>query len=100
MGLAEFVHQHFVVGRRARALSSHLADLIPRNSSVLDVGCGDGLIAQLIMQTRSDLSVRGIGVLIRDGTKIPVEPFDGQRLPYGNASFDVVMFVDVLHHSI
>lgn len=99
MRLAEFVHKHFVIGRGARMLSSHLADLIPRDSRILDVGSGDGLIAQLLTQMRSDLSVRGIDGRVREGTKIPVEYFDGQRIPHGNASFDVVMFVDVLHHA-
>jgi SAM-dependent methyltransferase len=48
---------------------------------------------------RSDLSIRGIDVLVREGSKIPVEHFDGRTIPYGNASFDVVMFIDVLHHA-
>src|SRR5207245_10422303 len=30
---------------------------------------------------------------------IPAERLDGRVIPYGNASFDVVMFVDVLHHT-
>ena len=80
-------------------ISSHLADLIPKGSRILDVGCGDGLIAQLLMQMRPDISVRGIDVLVRESNKIPVEHFDGQRIPYGNVSFDVVLFVDVLHHA-
>ena len=39
---------HEVVnGRRIRVLSDRLAELIPPNSRVLDVGYGDGLIAHL-----------------------------------------------------
>jgi len=65
----------------------------------LDVGCGDGLVASLILEKRPDLEIRGIDVLVRAGTKIPVSEFDGSHLPFGDQSFDAVMFVDVLHHS-
>ena len=30
---------------------------------------------------------------------MPVETFDGKTIPYGDGSFDVVMFVDVIHHA-
>jgi SAM-dependent methyltransferase len=99
MRITDFFHENFVGGRRARILSSQLADLIPRDFSVLDVGCGDGLIAELITQMRPDLSFKGIDVLVRPGTKIPVEPFDGRSIPYANASFDAGMLIDVLHHT-
>ncbi|MGC2330293.1 MAG: methyltransferase domain-containing protein, partial [Candidatus Acidiferrales bacterium] len=45
------------------------------------------------------VSIEGIDVLVRPATKIPVRPFDGVRIPYPDASFDAVMFVDVLHHT-
>ena len=99
MGIMDLVHANFVTGRRARVLSARLAGLIPEGARVLDVGCGDGRIAQLIMQLRPDLTLQGIDVLVRPGTKIPVEPFDGQRIPHNHDSFDVVMFVDVIHHA-
>jgi SAM-dependent methyltransferase len=51
------------------------------------------------MQMRSDLSFKGIDVLIRPETRIPVEAFDGQHIPHDNDSFDAVMLVDVLHHA-
>jgi SAM-dependent methyltransferase len=65
----------------------------------LDVGCGDGQIDGLILQRRLDVSIEGIDVLIRPQTQVPVKPFDGTTIPCQSASFDVVMFVDVLHHT-
>lgn len=99
MRIAEFVHRRYVAEPRARMLSSHLAKLIPRDVYVLDIGCGDGLITRLITRPRPDLSVRGIDVLVRDKTWIPVESFDGRPIPFGNTSFDTVILVDVLPHA-
>lgn len=80
-------------------LARHLADAIPRNASVLDVGAGDGKLAEALLLLRPDLSIRGVDVLIRPGTAIPVEPFDGAHLPLGSGEVDVVMMIDVLHHT-
>jgi SAM-dependent methyltransferase len=99
MSLIEYVHGGHVHHRRVRVLSEHLAALMPPDARLLDVGCGDGLLASLIEQKRPDVELRGIDVLIREQTHIPVERFDGQTIPYTKASFDVVMFVDVLHHT-
>jgi SAM-dependent methyltransferase len=97
--LIERIHGEYVYQRRIRVLSEHLAKLIPRAARVLDVGCGDGLLAHLILQKRPDLALRGIDVLIREHTHVSVNGFDGRVIPYADASFDVVMFVDVLHHT-
>lgn len=67
--------------------------------SVLDVGCGDGLLAALVMRRRPDLRIRGVDILHRETQYIPVDIYDKSELPYGDESFDSVMFVDVLHHS-
>jgi SAM-dependent methyltransferase len=99
MSLLETIHGGYVHTRRVRVLGDHFAELIPQDAQVLDVGCGDGLLAHLIMQKRPDLALRGIDVLVREQTYIPVAAFDGQVIPYPNASFDAVMFVDVLHHT-
>src|SRR5919108_1423747 len=100
MNLLEHIHIAYVLKRRASVLRDHLADLLPQNATVLDVGCGDGLLAYLIMQKRPDIKIKGVDILKRGQTRIPVESFDGEIIPYGDGTFDVAMFVDVLHHTI
>lgn len=99
MSLIESIHGGYVFKRRVQVLSTHLAELMPRNAEVLDVGCGDGLIAKLIMERRPDVKLQGIDVLLRPQTHVPVLQFDGFKIPHPDKSFDCVMFVDVLHHT-
>lgn len=99
MSLVERFHGGYVHTRRVRVLLHHLGDLFPQNAQVLDVGCGDGLLSRRLMQKRPDLNLRGLDVIVRRETHIPVEAFDGQVLPYDDATFDAVMFIDVLHHA-
>jgi SAM-dependent methyltransferase len=99
MSFVERFHGGYVHPRRVRVLSLHLEELIPPNAQVLDVGCGDGLLARRLMQERPDLDLRGLDIMVRSQTHIPVEAFDGETIPYGDATFDVVMFIDVLHHT-
>ena len=94
----ETVHDRRVASRRARILSQHLAETMPSDATVLDVGCGDGEIAHQLSESRGDLTVTGVDVLVRDETLVPVTQFDGRELPFADSSFDVITFVDVLHH--
>src|SRR5258707_49654 len=98
MSLVETIHGKHVFRRRVRVLSELFAKLIPANASVLDIGCGDGSVDSLIMNQRPDIRISGADVLVRSETQIPVTLLDGDKLPFADASFDVVLLVDVLHH--
>lgn len=85
--------------RRARVLARHIAPLIRRDAVVLDVGCGDGLLTQSILDLRPDLIVAGFDVYVGPRTYVRVRHFDGRTLPHANESVDVVILADVLHHA-
>jgi ubiquinone/menaquinone biosynthesis C-methylase UbiE len=93
------LHDKLVSTRRVEVLAKWFARLLPSGVRVLDVGCGDGVISALLRQQRPDITVQGIDVLPRSQTHVPVEIFDGFNIPFASASFDVVLFSDVLHHT-
>ncbi len=99
MKLINSFHEKLIFQRRVKKLAHHLGSQLPNKCSLLDIGCGDGLIDHLISQIKPGLKIEGIDVLIRPETFIPVKAFDGKSIPYADNSFDVVMFVDVLHHT-
>jgi SAM-dependent methyltransferase len=99
MSAIEYIHAKYTYSRRVRVLTEHLAKIMPQGARVLDIGCGDGLIAHMIMKKRPDIETVGLDILMRKEAYIPVSEFDGRTIPYADNSFDVVRFVDVLHHT-
>jgi SAM-dependent methyltransferase len=93
------LYYKFVSRPRARVLRDHLVEMIPPAAKVLDVGCGDGLLASSILEKRPDVSLSGTDVLLQPHATIPVELYDGKSIPYPDHSFGTVLFVDVLHHT-
>lgn len=81
------------------AIVEKLLFMIPNGSKVLDVGCGDGLLASRLKIELTGLNIKGVDTVQQKKNFIPVELFDGRTLPYPKNSFDVVLLMDVLHHA-
>lgn len=81
-----------------------IAELVPRGSRVLDLGCGDGSLLDLLQRERG---CTGYGVEIADGNVlkcirrgvdvIQLNLDEGLAL-FQDASFDVVLQIDTLQH--
>jgi SAM-dependent methyltransferase len=95
----EALHEVHAGGRRLRVLAEALAPLLPAAGRVLDVGCGDGRLAERVRARRPGIAIGGVEVKPRPGARIPVTPFDGRALPFGDGSFDAAMVVDTIHHA-
>lgn len=93
------VHGTLVFNRRVKRLAAAIAERLPADSRVLDVGCGSGDLAALVMRMRPDVKIEGIDVLVRPGTAIPVREYDGAHIPFDDNAFDAAMVIDVLHHT-
>ncbi len=99
MSFLDTLHGGYVHRRRITRLAFAIGGLLPENSSLLDVGAGDGRLSAMLKAGKSSLDVTGIDVLVRPETQIPVRHFDGTHIPQADQSCDYVLFVDVLHHT-
>jgi ubiquinone/menaquinone biosynthesis C-methylase UbiE len=90
-------------------LSTYLSEIqFPREASVLEVGCGTGAVTRALAEIPGVKEAAGIDPSLifvaraRElANAIPKLSFyvgDGRALPFGDASFDVVMFHTTLCH--
>lgn len=83
---------------RAYDMAREISNVIPANSRVLDVGCGNGFIAHHLTAT-SGASVLGIDMEATTDAPIDYRQFDGKHFPIPDSSAEAVLFCYVLHHA-
>lgn len=69
--------------------------------SVLDIGAGDGRVAAALQRLRPQTTALALETVIRPkrAAAIPFIKFDGVSLPIADASVDVALLLNVLHHA-
>jgi ubiquinone/menaquinone biosynthesis C-methylase UbiE len=82
--------------KRARRFASLHLPFLTRGERVLDVGAGNCRVARLL--EGCGIPTTPVDISDYNATDLPLRLYDGKRLPFGNASFDVVMLNSVLHH--
>jgi SAM-dependent methyltransferase len=87
------------LGRRAELIYSQIKTHVvgPR---VLDLGCGDGLVAQRVAAEGHEVEIADIVDYRAPSVALPfVKTVDGEAIPYKTSSFDTVLLLTVLHHA-
>ncbi len=83
---------------RAYDMALEIARVIPHSYEILDVGCGNGYIAQHLAGM---LGSYVLGIDVKGAPEAPINfrRFDGKHFPSPDNSFEAVLFCYVLHHA-
>lgn len=82
---------------RAKFLGKLISPYIPKNCTVLDVGCGNMLVSKYLNKFNKSLPT-GLDVINMNLTNLPHKIYNGKNIPYPDKSFDVSLLMGVLHH--
>lgn len=85
---------------RARRKAAAIRDWLPTGRAplrILDLGAGEGYVGDALRNTHA-ADVVLADVLDLNRTELPLVCYDGRKLPFADASFDVVVLYFVLHH--
>lgn len=89
---------HITSKYRSLLIANTYKSWIAPQKKVLDIGCGNGVVS-LSLQEKLNISVTGCDVITYVSKQLPyIQMSSEDKLPFGNKTFDVAMFNDVLHH--
>jgi SAM-dependent methyltransferase len=97
--MLDFIHENLTYDRRINTLATQISEHLDAGAEILDIGCGDGQISELILSKVEGASIAGIDVMERSIANISVTKYDGLTIPLEDNSVDTCVFVDVLHHA-
>jgi ubiquinone/menaquinone biosynthesis C-methylase UbiE len=83
---------------RAYDMALEIARLVPTNSRVLDVGCGNGFVAHHLSAATGS-NVIGLDLEATTEAAIDYRQFDGKHFPVADESVDAALLCYVLHHA-
>ena len=86
-----------VYEHRARWAARILIPWVRPGDRVLDIGAGDCRV-DVVLKAKIACEVTPVDILDYNRTNLPLTIFDGKRLPFADDSFDVGLFLFVLHH--
>ena len=81
---------------RASKIYKQISPYIDESGSIIDVGCGDGRIAQAFVG--GDRKVQLIDTIDYNMVQLPFQRYDGVHIPFPDKSFDYSFAITVLHH--
>ena len=103
--VADMERWHFWFAGRRRLVDGLLGAYFSQNQqSVLDVGCGTGLMAEILVArgyrvSAIDLRAEGLRDVVRGRSDLRVAQANAMQLPFCDSCFDAVMLFDTLEHS-
>jgi len=73
------------------------APFVKAGEKVLDFGCGDGIVAEIVAG-RTGAEITCVDVIDNNLSSRPIRLYDGRRLPFKDREFDASYASFVLHH--
>ncbi len=83
---------------REETLVAHLAPYLKGQPHVLEIGAGNGLVAEMLHQ-RTGARFTLLDVVDYNRSALPLHVYDGRHLPFEDNAFDLALLVFVLHHN-
>lgn len=80
-----------------KAVGGEIAGFIENGENILDFGCGNMLVANVIKNKRK-VAITGIDNVDYNLTENKLILYDGKKIPFDNSRFDTVISSLVFHH--